>query len=164
MTDTVKGTEYRVQRQLALVGVFEKFAAVWPHAFQPAKWTSMLEAWLDNCEGVETEVLEPAARDYIRKTDSKFPPKPWEFGKFARALQHDRFGSAPLVESVVSRRQWEWISPITQRISAVHLHGTEWVCVSLDDQRGFDVLSETQKIEYCDRMEKEHGAKLKRSA
>ncbi len=164
MTDSVRGREYRVERQLAMTQVFKKFQPVWTSAFQASKWPSLLEAWIDNCDGVETDVLEVAARDFIRGNDHKFPPKPWEFAKYARQLQRERFESVPLIESVVKRREWEWISPVTNRISRVALHGTDWVCTSLDNHEDFRLLSDSEKVTFCDRMETDYGQILKRPA
>ncbi|MCZ8012020.1 MAG: hypothetical protein ACK5HM_08300 [Gemmatimonas sp.] len=143
--------------------VFKKFQPVWPTSFQAPKWPALLESWLDNCEGVDTDVLEVAARDFIRSADHKFPPKPWEFGKFARSLQREKFGSSPLIESVAGRREWEWISPFTRRIVHVTMSGTDWVTSSMDDYAAFGAMDDAQRVEHCEEMVRAHGQGLKRT-
>ena len=89
MTDQVKGLEHRVARQVALIAVFKKFAPIWSKAFHANAWDGLLESWMDACAGIDTVLLEPAAKALL-KLAPKYPPKPWEFASVARKLQHDQ--------------------------------------------------------------------------
>jgi hypothetical protein len=85
--DEVKGREHLVRRQGALTAVFKRFSAVWPRAFAVTQWPTLFEPWMDALHGVATDVLEPAARELLRDGEPKYPPKPWEFAKFARTIE-----------------------------------------------------------------------------
>ncbi len=86
MADDVKGREHLVRRHQVMLAVFKAFSGVWRGNFAPTRWESIMPTWLDNLRGIDTDHLEPAAREFLRDPGTSFPPKPWEFAKYARTF------------------------------------------------------------------------------
>lgn len=168
MSDETKGREHLVARHKQLIAVFRRFATAWPVAFAPAKWDTILDTWLDNLWHVDTDVLDRAAREFLRKTKPQYPPKPWDFGDFARRYtQQTEAAHGGLVQgpgSMPKRRVWEWVSPLSNRICRVEEFPDGFACSNLDNQREFDAFTAAGKIEYCEHMVHEYSHTLLRSA
>lgn len=99
MSNDVAGREHLVARQVALTSVFKRFSRIWPKAFHANTWEGLLEPWMDQLRGVDTDRLDAAAREYLRTAAPTYAPKPWEFAKFARQHQRDAGTSAPAVHA-----------------------------------------------------------------
>lgn len=162
--DDVKGREHLIRRQVAMTAVFKRFSAAWPRAFGPATWPTLMDLWIDSCGGVDVDLLEPAARDYLRTHESKFPPKAWEFAKFAKQLQATRCPEVAGKTPPRTSRTWEWISPVTGRITRVVDQGGEWLAFSLDDRAAFEAMDTAGRVAYCEAMVHEYAGRLRRPA
>ena len=95
MSTEVKGQEHLVRRQAAMMAVFRRFATVWRRAFHANEWTNLLDTWLDACRGIDTDVLELAAKTFLRGPPANYPPKPWEFAKVARRMHDQQRAESP---------------------------------------------------------------------
>lgn len=166
--DEIKGREHLVERHRQMTAVFKRFATAWPMAFAPSKWDVIMDTWLDNLQQVDTDVLDRAAREFLRKTKPQYPPKPWDFADFAWryqgqvAVSHSGLVQGPGTAPV--RRVWEWVSPLSWRINRVEEFADGFACSNLDDQREFDAFTAAGKIEYCEHMVHEYSHTLLRSA
>lgn len=94
--DEVHGREHLVARQVAMAKAFQHFAALWPNKFHQKHHATLLTLWIDGTGGIDTDLLEPAARRYCSQKAGQYPPKPAEFGMYARAMQaqHTRSSAA----------------------------------------------------------------------
>ncbi len=91
--DDVQGREHLVAKQVAMVKALQELAVVWPTKFREAHIAGVLPTWLFACEGVETTLLVPAARQIVKEARSNtFPPKPGDLADMARQLGKLRDG------------------------------------------------------------------------
>lgn len=159
MADEIKGREHLVQRQVAMTAVFKRFQPVWRQAFHANAWAGLLDTWIDNCHGIETDFLEVAAREFMRSGKSDFPPKPWVFAAFAKQLQTKHRGATAVVVGAIPsvRRTWQWQNPGSQRLACVEERDNGWVIMSVDDAIMFEAYDDRAKVEYCEHMVREHG-------
>lgn len=114
MSDEIKGREHLVRRLQVLTGVFKRFSVVWRSAFAASRWPDLLETWKDQLQGIDTDHLDPAAKEFLRVGATQYPPKPWEFAKFARQFARSQQTSAPLeidrkVPSILHNARPFWI-------------------------------------------------------
>jgi hypothetical protein len=165
--DEVKGREHRIARLKQMTAVFRRFSAVWPRAFAPSQWDAIMDTWLDNAWHVDTDVLDRAAREYLRTAKPQYPPKPWDFGDFARKYTQQTavvYGGVQGPGSIPARRVWEWVSPNTKRICRVEEFPDGFGCSNLDSQWEFDKLTHAGKVEHCEKMVTDHADFLRKSA
>lgn len=157
MADEVKGREHLVRRQQVLItGVFKRFAVHWPRAFAPSLWPGLVEGWLEHLHGIDTDLLEQAAKDVLR-TAPTYPPKVWDLQKAARQLRTNHSGDVQGPGSAVRSRVWEWQSPITHRFSrAERLDSGEWIWHGIDDAEAFYRHGDDARIDYCETMAQQH--------
>lgn len=157
MSDTVHGREHLVRRQQAMSAVFARFAGVWKQAFAAKLWPDMLETWLDSAGGIDTELLEPAARQMLSDGELQFPPKPWQFAKFARGLQRKHSGETAPV-AMARPDVWEWSDPETNRVIHIERHSDGWSAGSMDlrSYTAFVAMTDREKLAYCGHMAVQH--------
>ncbi len=159
MAEEIKGREHLVKRQVAMTAVFKRFAPVWTKAFHANAWAGLLDTWIDNCHGIDTDFLDIAAREFMRSGKSDFPPKPWVFAAFARQLQAKQRNTSVTVGggTASKRRIWEWQNPGSKRLARVEERDGNWVAMSVDDYAMFMAYEDRAKVEYCEHMVREHG-------
>ncbi len=164
MTDELKGREHLVARQVAMTNVFKKFQPIWGKTFHANAWGGLLESWMEECKGIDTAVLEPAAKALL-KTQPKFPPKPWDFSAIARKLQYEQNPRSDRGADKTSEpyRQWQWLDPISHRIACVEMRGSEWVVMAVGEYVKFMAMDDYSKTAYCVAMENEHGLHAQRA-
>jgi hypothetical protein len=97
VSDEIKGREHLVRRHGEMTKVFKRFSVAWRMAFAAARWPDLLDTWMDQCKGIDTDHLEPAAQEFLRTSATTYPPKPWEFAKFARSFSRSRSVSSSRV-------------------------------------------------------------------
>ena len=157
MSDTLHGQEHLVRRQQAMSAVFQRLSRVWPKAFAPKTWPDMLETWMDSTRGIDTELLEPAARQMLSEGGFQFPPKPWEFAKFARGVQRKHSGdTAPIPTNRPD--VWEWSDPETNRVIHIERHADGWSAGSMDlrSYTAFTAMTDREKLAYSGHMAVQH--------
>lgn len=98
MTDEIKGREHLVRRHQVLTAVFKRFSVVWRTAFAASRWADLLDTWNDQLRGIDTDHLDGAAKEFLRTSATAYPPKPWEFAKFARSFSRSQQVTAPMIE------------------------------------------------------------------
>lgn len=92
--DETRGREHLVARQVAMVKALQELAVVWPSKFREAHISGVLPSWMFACEGTETALLVPAAREIVREARSNtFPPKPGDLADMTRRLAKRRDGA-----------------------------------------------------------------------
>lgn len=158
MAEEIKGREHKVARQIAMTNVFKKFAPIWKQAFHANQWANLLEPWMDACAGIDTAVLEPAAKALL-KTKPTYPPKPWDFADVARQLHYE---NSPRMERQSASktsdpyRFWEWMDPTSRRIARVELRDGNWVFMSVGEHAKFAAFDDQSKTAYCIAMQNQY--------
>lgn len=159
MAEDIKGREHLVARQVAMTNVFKKFAPIWKQAFHSNQWANLLEPWMDACHGIDTSVLEPAAKALL-KTKPTYPPKPWDFADVARQLHYEnspRMERQSAAKTSDPYRFWEWLDPISRRIARVEVRNGAWVVMAVGEYQKFMEMDDHSKTAYAGAMELEHG-------
>lgn len=160
MSDDVQGREHLVHRQQVLIGVFKRFKVHFRNAFAPALWDGMLEEWLRELRGIDTDVLDQAARNLI-STGPQYPPKVWDLAKHARALRGDHTGPVHGPGSAVHSRIWFWVSPVTGRMSRAERRDDGcWIWHAIDDAEAFLDYGDAARIEYCESQAHEYAQRV----
>lgn len=96
--DEIRGREHLVARQVAMVKALQELAVVWPSKFREAQIAGVLPTWLSACEGTETAMLVPAAREIAKEARSNtFPPKPGDLADMTRKLAKQRDGTSTYI-------------------------------------------------------------------
>lgn len=163
MADEVQGREHLLRRQQVLTAIFKRFQVYWRNAFAPTLWPAMLETWMDDLEGVPTDVLDQAARDVLR-TQPKYPPKVWDLVRAAERYRTDHAGPVYGPGSAARSRVWVWGPPVAPRIVRIERRddGT-WLWPGLVDGELFYGLGDEGRIEYCEAQAREYQQRMRAS-
>ncbi len=89
--DEVHGREHLVARHVAMTAALTELGLVWPRKFAADHIPSLLGLWLESANGLDTDLLRPAARHIAKNAKSgTYPPAPGDLAEIGWALKKAR--------------------------------------------------------------------------